>query len=91
MVYTSFFYDYLKDTIISACSKKCVSASITHRKRFCVKLVLYCKNGQTVIKENFTSLRMKSANKRQVKFVVNRKAVESTNDIGLGYATLETV
>ena len=39
--------------------------------------------------ENFTSPRMKSTNNRQTVFVVNRNAVESTNDIWLGYAALE--
>ena len=47
----------------------------------CIKVVLYCKNCDTVIGENFTSSRMESKNSRQAAFVVNRKAVESTNDI----------
>ena len=34
-----------------------------------------------VIEENFTSSRMESINSKQAAFVVNRKAVESTNDI----------
>ena len=55
----------------------------------CVKLALYCKNCDTVIGENFASPRMESTNNRQGAFVVNQKAIESTNDIGLGYAALE--
>ena len=43
--------------------------------------MLYCKNCETVIEENFTSPQMESTNNRQTVFVVNRKAVESTNDI----------
>ena len=43
--------------------------------------MLYCKNCETVIGENFKSPRMESTNNRQAAFVVNRKAVESTNDI----------
>ena len=89
MVHTSFFCNFLKETICSACSEKCVSASITERNGLCVKLVSYCKNCETVIGENFTSPRMESTNNRQAAFVVNRKPIESTNDIGLGYAALE--
>ena len=89
LVHTSFFSNFLKETICSACSRKCVSASITERNGLCVKLVLYCKHCETVIGENFTSPRIESTNNRQGAFVVNRKAVESTNDIGLGYAALE--
>ena len=36
---------------------------------------------ETVIGGNFTSPQMESTNNRQEAFVVNRKAVESTNDI----------
>ena len=78
---TRFFRNFLKETICSACSTKCVSALITERNGLCVKLVLYCKNSETVIVENFTSPQMESTNNRQAAFVVNRKAVESTNDI----------
>ena len=67
--------------VCSYCSKKCVSASITERNGLCVKVVLYCKNCDTVIGKNFTSSRMESTNSRQAAFVVNRKAVESINDI----------
>ena len=81
LVHTSFFYNFFKETICSACSRKCVRASITERNGLCVKVVLYCKNCDTVIGENFTSPRMESRNSRQAAFVVNRKAVESTNDI----------
>ena len=81
LVHTSFFSNFLKETICIFCSKKCVSASITERNRLCVKVVLYCKNCDTVIEENFTSSRMESTNSRQATFVVNRKAVESINDI----------
>ena len=70
---------FLKETIWS--SKKCVSASITERNVLYVKLVLYCKNCETVIRDNFTSPRMESTNNRQAAFVGNRKAVESTSDI----------
>ena len=66
-----------------------MSASITERNGLCVKLVLYCKHCETVIEENFTSPRIESTNNRQGAFVVNRQAVESTNDIGLGYVALE--
>ena len=55
--------------------------SITERNRLCVKVVLYCKNCDTVIGKNFTSSRMESTNSRQAAFMVNREAVESTNDI----------
>ena len=75
------FVIFLKQTICSAWSKKCVSASITERNGLCVKVVLFCKNCETVVGENFTSPRMESTNNRQAEFVVNRKAVESTNDI----------
>ena len=51
-VHTSFFCNFLKETICSACSKKCVSASITERNGLCVKVVLYCKNCDTIIGEN---------------------------------------
>ena len=81
LVHTSFFRNFLKETIFSASSKKCVSALITERNELCVKLVLYRKNCETVIGENFTSPQMKSKNNRQAAFVVNRNAVESTNDI----------
>ena len=53
------------------------------------KISVILKNGETVIGKNFTSPRMESTNNRQAAFVVNRKAVESTNDIGLGYAALK--
>ena len=62
LIYTSFFGNFLKETICSACSKKCVSASITERNGLCVKLVLYYKNCETVIGENFKSPRMESTN-----------------------------
>ena len=39
------------------------------------------KNCEIVIGENSTSPRMESINNRQAAFVMNRKAVESTNDI----------
>ena len=81
LVHTSFFCNFSKETIYSFCSKKCVSASIAERNGLCVKVVLYCKNCDTVIEENFTSSRIESTNSRQAAFVVNRKAVESTNDI----------
>ena len=81
LIHTSFFCNFLKETICSFCSKKCVSASITERNGLCVNVVLYCKNCYTVIGENFTSSRMESTNSRQAAFVMNRKAVESTNDI----------
>ena len=45
--------------------KKCVSASITERNGLWVKLVLYCGNCETVIQENFASLRMEFTNNRQ--------------------------
>ena len=79
--FTSFFCNFLKEAICSFCSKKCVSASITERNGLCAEVVLYCKNCDTVIIENFTSSRMESTNSKQAAFVVNRKAVESTNDI----------
>ena len=75
LFHTSFFCNFLNETICSFCSKKCVSASITERNGLCVKVVLYCKNFDTVIGENFTSSRMESTNSRQAAFVVNRKAV----------------
>ena len=81
LVHTSFFCNILKESICSFCSKKCVSASIIETNGLCVKIVLYCKNCDTVIGENFTSSRMESTYSRQAAFVVNRKAVESTNDI----------
>ena len=81
LVHTSFFHNFLKETICSVCSKKCVSVLITERNRLCVKLVLYCKNCGTVIGENFTSPQMESTNNRQAALVVNQKAVEYTNDI----------
>ena len=81
LVHTSLFCNFLKETICSFYSKKCVSASITYRKGLCVKVVLYCKNCNTVIGENFTTSWMVSTKSRQAAFVVNRKAVESTNDI----------
>ena len=81
LVYKSFFCNFLKEIICSFCSKICVSASRTERNGLCLKVVLYCKNCDTVIGENFTSSRMESTNSRQAAFVVNRKAVESTNDI----------
>ena len=81
LVHTSFFCNFFKETISSFCSKKCVSASITERNGLCVKVVLYCKNYDTVIGANFTSTRMESTNSRQAAFMVNRIAVESTNDI----------
>ena len=81
LVHTSFFCNFLKETICSFCSKKCVSALITERNGWCVKVVSYCKNCDTFIEENFTSSRMESTNSRQAAFVVNQKAVESTNDI----------
>ena len=43
--------------------------------------MLYCKNCDTVIGENFTSSGMESKKSSQAAFVVNRKAAESTNDI----------
>ena len=52
LVHTSFFCNFLKETICSFCSKKCVSASITERNALCVKVVLYCKNCDTVTGEN---------------------------------------
>ena len=55
LIHTSFFRNFLKETICSACSTKCVSTSITERNGLCVKLVLYCKNYETVIGENFTN------------------------------------
>ena len=39
-VHTSFFCNFLKETICSFCSKKCVGASITERHGLCVKIVL---------------------------------------------------
>ena len=81
LVHTSFLCYFLKEKICSFCSKKCVSASITERNGLCVKEVLFCKNFNTVIGENFTSSRMESINSRQTAFMVNRQAVESTNDI----------
>ena len=81
LVHTSFFCNFLKETICRFCSKKCVSVFITQRNGLCVEVVLYCKNCDTVIEENFTSSRMESTNSRQASFVVNRKALESTNDI----------
>ena len=54
---------------------------MTERNGLCVKLVLYCKNCETVIGENFTSPQVESTNNKQAAFMVNRKAVESTNDI----------
>ena len=81
LVHTSFFCNFLKEKNCSFCFKKCVSASITDRNGLCVKVVLYCKNCDTVIEESFTSSRMESTNSRQAAFVVNRIAVESTNDI----------
>ena len=62
LVHTSFFCNFLKETICSFRSKKCVSASITKRNGLCVKVILYCKNCDTVIGENFTSSRMESTN-----------------------------
>ena len=73
------FCHFLNETICSFCSKKCVSASITERNGLCV--IVYCKNCDTVIGENFASSRMESTNSRQAAFAVNRKAAESTNDI----------
>ena len=45
------------------------------------KTSVILKNCDTVIGESFTSPRMESTNNRQRAFVVNRIAVESTNDI----------
>ena len=81
LIHTSFFRNFFKETIFSACSKKCVSASITERSGLCVKLVLYCKNCETVIGKNFKTPRMEFTNNRQAAFVVNQKAVWSTNDV----------
>ena len=81
LIHTNFFRNVLKETICSASSKKWDNASITERNGLCIKLVLYCKNCETVIREYFTSPRMESTNNRQAVFVVNRKAVESTNNI----------
>ena len=81
LVHTSFFCNFLKETICSACSRKYYSASITKRNGLYVKLVLYCKNCETVIRENFTSPRMESTNNRKHAFLVKQKAVESTTDI----------
>ena len=48
LIHTSFFRNFLKETIFNAGSKKCVSASITERNGLCVKLVFYRKNCFTV-------------------------------------------
>ena len=64
LIHTSFFYNFLKETICSVCSKKCVSASITERNGLCVKVLLYCKNCDSVIGENLTSPRMESTNSK---------------------------
>ena len=80
LVHKSFFCNFLKKQFV-VCSKKCVSALITERKGLCVKVVLYCKNCDTIIEVNFTNSRMESTNSSQAAFVVNRKAVEFTNDI----------
>ena len=61
LFHTSFFRNFLKETICIACSKKCVSDLITERNGLYVKLVLYCKKCETVIGENFTEKR-KSTN-----------------------------
>ena len=40
LVHTSFYCNFLKKIIYSACSKKCGTASITERNGLCVKIVL---------------------------------------------------
>ena len=80
LIHRSFFCNFLKERICSFCSKKYVSASIPEKNGLYVK-VLFCKNCDTVIGEIFTSSRVESTNNRQAVFVVNRKAVESINDI----------
>ena len=56
LVHTIFFCNFLKETICSFCSKKCVSASVTEWNGLYVKVVLYCKNCDTLIGENLESI-----------------------------------
>lgn len=87
--HTSFLSDMFKDIKCSECSEKGLSVDINERKGLCVKLMVYCNLCETVVGNYYTSPKLETKKNKLAAFLVNRKAVDSTNSIGNGYAALE--
>lgn len=89
LIHCSLITEMCKNVACSVCFEKSVRAAITERHGLCIKVVLHCESCESVLSENYSSPRLDTQSNYRAGFVVNRNAVESTNNIGVGFAALQ--